>query len=69
MYQPIATAVGMDISDLRSHICIVDEEGEVSERTVIRSTPRGLEKYFGRLPPMHIAIETIRYWSAAVHAK
>ena len=58
MYEPTTTAVGMDISDLRSHICVIDDVGEVIERTVIRSTPRGLEKYFGNRPHMHIAIET-----------
>ena len=58
MYEPTTTAIGMDISDLWSHICVIDDDGEVSERTRIRSTPRGLEKYFGNRPSMHIAIET-----------
>jgi hypothetical protein len=58
MYKPTTPAVGMDISDSWSHICVIGGDGEVSQRTRIRSTPRGIEKYFGNRSRMHIAIET-----------
>lgn len=57
MYEPTTTAIGMDIGDLWSHICVIDDDAEVSERTRIRSTPHGLERYFGKRPRTHIAIE------------
>jgi transposase len=58
MFEATTTAVGMDISDRKSNICVIDETGEVSERAIIRSTPLGMRKYFGGRPRLNVAIET-----------
>ena len=38
--------MGIDVGDRFSHLCLVDNEGEVVERDRVRSTEAAFEKYF-----------------------
>jgi len=49
---------GIDLGSKRSVICWLDEDGEVVQRLTIASTSVAMEKVFGALPGMRIAIET-----------
>jgi transposase len=55
------TTIGIDLGDVWSHYCTLDQEGEqegeVVDRGRFRTTPKGLEKWFTDLPPARIAME------------
>jgi transposase len=38
--------IGIDLGDVWSHYCTLNEEGEVVDRGRFRTTPKGLEKWF-----------------------
>lgn len=50
--------VGCDLGDRYSHLCVLDEAGEVVERTRIRTTRHGFERWLGGRAAMRIAVET-----------
>jgi len=49
--------MGIDVGDRFSHLCLVDNEGEVVERDRVRSTEAAFEKYFEGAPRLRIALE------------
>jgi transposase len=51
-------AAAIDLGDKHSEVVILDDEGEVLLRRRIRTSCVELERLFGGLPPMRIAIET-----------
>jgi transposase len=51
-------AIGVDLGDRYSEICLLDEAGEVESQTRIRTTPEVLRQYFSALAPVRAAIET-----------
>jgi len=51
------TTVGIDIGDRYSHLCILDEEGEVLERSRIATTRRGMTSRFRSLPASRVVVE------------
>lgn len=51
-------AIGVDLGDRYSEICVLDEVGEVESQTRTRTTPEGLRQYFSALEPVRVAIET-----------
>jgi predicted NBD/HSP70 family sugar kinase len=50
--------VGIDLGSKKSVVCRLDEDGKVVERMTIASNCMTLEKVFGKLAPLEIAIET-----------
>ena len=48
---------GIDLHQDKSEICIIDEDGEVMERTTVRTTRRGLSRYFGGRARMRVVME------------
>jgi hypothetical protein len=42
--------IGIDLRDVWSHYCTLNEEGEVVDRGRFRTTPKGVEKWFTDLP-------------------
>jgi transposase len=51
-------AIGVDLGDRYSEICLLDEAGEVESQTRIRTTPEVLRQYFSVLERARVAIET-----------
>jgi transposase len=49
--------MGIDVGDRYSHLCLVDEEGDVVERDRVRSTEAALQRYFEDGPRLRIALE------------
>ncbi|HWE87709.1 MAG TPA: transposase [Terracidiphilus sp.] len=54
--QPDMT-MGIDVGDRYSHICLLDDEGEVVERDRVRSTEAAFRRYFQDTPRLRIALE------------
>jgi hypothetical protein len=59
--------VGIDLGDVWSHSCILNEDGEVVGLGRFRTTPKAIEKWFTDLPPVRVAMEAehIRSGSAS----
>lgn len=49
--------IGIDLGDLWSHYCILDEDAEVVEEGRFRTVARSLEKHFRGVPKARIAME------------
>jgi transposase len=49
--------MGIDVGDRFSHLCLVDNEGEVVERDRIRSTEVAFRRYFEGIARLRIALE------------
>ncbi len=50
--------VGMDLGDRSSRYCVLDEEGQVLFEDAVKTTRKGLEAVFQRMPPSRVAMET-----------
>ena len=53
----VGTTIGIDLGDVWSHYCTLNEDGEVVDRGRFRTSPSGVEKWFTDLPPVRIAME------------
>jgi len=53
----VGMAIGIDLGDVWSHYCTLNEDGEVVDRGRFRTTPSGVEKWFTDLPKARIAME------------
>jgi hypothetical protein len=53
----VEMTIGIDLGDVWSHYCTLNEEGEVVDRGRFRTTPKGLENWFADLPPARVAME------------
>jgi transposase len=49
--------MGIDVGDRFSHLCLVDNEGEVVERDRVRSTEAAFQRYFEGAARLRIALE------------
>jgi transposase len=49
--------IGIDLGDVWSHYCTLNEDGEVVGRGRFRTSPSGVEKWFTDLPRVRIAME------------
>ena len=49
--------MGIDVGDRFSHVCLVDNEGEVVERDRVRSTEAAFRRYFEGTARLRIALE------------
>jgi transposase len=47
----------MDLADKYSQICVLDEDGEVSEEVKVRTTPKAVSRYFRQREPSLVALE------------
>jgi transposase len=53
----VGTTIGIDLGDIWSHYCTLNEDGEVVDRGRFRTNPSGVDKRFRDLEPMRIAME------------
>jgi transposase len=51
------STVGIDLGDRKSHICVLDEAGQIIEEGTVATTAAGFRKRFERCEPSRIAIE------------
>lgn len=49
--------MGIDVGDRYSHLCLVDNEGELVERDRVRSTEAALRRHLGCMARLRIALE------------
>jgi transposase len=54
----LISAIGLDLGDRRSRVCVVDHEGEVIDEGSIDTTQDAIERRFGGLDPCRIVLET-----------
>jgi transposase len=54
----VAGAIGVDLGDETSCLCVVDAEGNVAQEGSVKTTKGGFERRFREMPPARIAIET-----------
>jgi len=48
---------GLDLGDLYTHMCVLDESGEVVEEARIASTPKAFRQRFRTMPPARLVLE------------
>ena len=51
------STIGIDLGDRKSHICVLDEAGQILEEGTVATTAAGLCARFQRCEPTRIAIE------------
>jgi transposase len=49
--------IGVDLGDVWSHYCTLNQDGEVVDRGRFRTTPKAIGKWFTDLPPTRVAKE------------
>src|ERR1700731_4065036 len=54
----VGMTIGIDLGDVWSHYCTLNEDGEVVDRGRFRTTPSGVEKWFTDVPRARVAMET-----------
>ena len=54
----VRMTIGIDLGDVWSHYCTLNEDGEVVDRGRFRTTPSGVEKWFSDVPRARVAMET-----------
>ncbi|MFY9939817.1 MAG: IS110 family transposase [Silvibacterium sp.] len=53
----VATTIGIDLGDIWSHYCTLNQDAEVIDRGRFRTTPKAIEKWFTDVPHARIAME------------
>jgi transposase len=48
--------IGIDLGDVWSHYCTLNQDGEVVDRGRFRITPKAIEKWFTDVPPAQVAM-------------
>jgi transposase len=49
--------IGIDLGDVWSHYCTLNQSGDIVGRGRFRTTPKAIEKWFTDLPPSRVAME------------
>ena len=49
--------IGCDISDRDTHICVLDNDGQIVLRKKIKTTQKALNAFFGKIKPCTVVIE------------
>src|SRR5580692_5229369 len=49
--------IGIDLGDVWSHYCTLNEDGEVVDRGRFRTTPKAIQKWFTDVPHARVAME------------
>src|ERR1700734_2392410 len=53
----VGMTIGIDLGDVWSHYCTLNEDGEVVDRGRFRTNPSSVDKWFTDLPRVRIAME------------
>ncbi len=53
----VEMTIGIDLGDVWSHYCTLNEDGEVVDRGRFRTTPKAIEKWFIDIPLARVAME------------
>ncbi len=53
----VETTIGIDLGDVWSHSCTLNQDGEVVNRGRFRTTPKAIEKWFTDVPSARVAME------------
>ncbi len=53
----VEMTIGIDLGDVWSHYCTLNQDGEVVGRGRFRTTPAGVDKWFTDLPRIRVAME------------
>ncbi len=54
----VEMTIGIDLGDVWTHYCTLNEKGEAIDRRRFRTSPKGVEKWFTDLPPSRVAGKT-----------
>ncbi len=54
---PSTLTLGIDLGDRKSHLCVLDADGEIVEEGQLATTPKALRARFEGLAPTRIALE------------
>jgi transposase len=67
MANHIIETIGCDLGDKRSEVCVLDADGNVTQRTSVRTTRKGMTEFFARAAA-HVVIEVGAHsrWVAAL---
>ena len=52
-----STTIGIDVSDRKSHVCVLNAAGDVVRETIIPTTPKGLTDLLTACPGARVAYE------------
>ena len=63
----VEMTIGVDLGDIWSHYCTLNQDGEVVDRGRFRTTPKAIEKWFTDVAPARVAMEagTHSIWISA----
>ena len=63
----VEITIGIDLGDVWSHYCTLNQDGEVVDCGRFRTTPKAIEKWFTDVPPARVAMEagTHSIWISA----
>jgi hypothetical protein len=53
----VAMTIGIELGDVWSHYCTLNQDGEVVDRGRFRTTPKAIEKWFTDVAPARVAME------------
>ena len=53
----VGATIGIDLGDVWSHYCTINEEGEIIDRGRFRTNPAGVDKWFRDQQPLRVAME------------
>jgi transposase len=53
----VEITIGIDLGDVWSHYCTLNQDGEVVDRGRFRTTPKAIEKWFTDVAPARVAME------------
>jgi transposase len=53
----VELTIGIDLGDVWSHYCTLNQQGEVIDRGRFRTTPKAIEKWFAPVPHARVAME------------
>ncbi len=53
----VAVTIGIDLGDVWSHYCTLNQDGEVVDRGRFRTTPKGIATWFTDVPHCRVAME------------
>jgi transposase len=56
-HSPTELTVGVDLGDVWSHYCTINQNGDVIDRGRFRTNPKGVETRFKNLAPVRVAME------------
>lgn len=53
----VELTIGIDLGDVWSHYCTLNQDGEVVDRGRVRTTPKAIEKWFADVPHARVVME------------